>query len=780
MADTRLRAIIESVYERAGTDAAKKGFADVGQAGTQATGGIDQLRTSSNALSGVLGKLAAAGLLAKIGQEALEFGKASIQAASDAEEMQAKFDVVFGKSAPQAQAALEDLASQVNRSATDLQGMAATVQDTFVPLGFARDQAAELSVGLTQLAVDVASFNNAQDTDVMRDFQSALVGNTETVRKYGIVITEANTKQKAYEMGLAEVGEELTEQEKVQARLQLITEGTTDAQGDAIRTADSYANVMKGLQAATLDLQIAVGQQLNPALAEAGILMTSMVKETTPNITAQLALINAVRDGTLTYAEGTIIWNEWILTGKTAEDVLYEIEIATTKNTEALNYSELATREVADATATWAEDTFYAKQAQAALETQVVSNTGKLYALQSAIEGVIGSVKFENQAESLLNEVLEEQGLTISEVNERKIEFAYLTGEITKAEYADLQAKNEQIKRLEDLNGALAGNMITLAQWNDIIKDGKISVEELGAAMRATWNDTLDASLESATREAEEQAAVFGDLYDRTADVEEIFAPFVEAVLKGGTSIAELTGMTQGLTTATGETTAAVEALGIAANAIEGTYNLHFEITQSGDIPVVSGGGGGSAGPGQEAPPGPRFDIRVGDPTGLPGTTPTPQGAPTGRGRFGQPTGASEADRLNQTFNSLTALEQARVEQLVYNHGVDYAAAIQQVISQRVGGTQALPPPPPQGTPTGNSPFGEGGRPVGSPFGTGGRRGTDPFGSPGRGLDNPLSDFSVQDGNVIYQLIIYSQAQTENLIADFQTLAALGALTPGA
>ena len=240
MADTRLRALIESSFDGKGTEQAAKGFKEVGAAGDQAaTGGVDKLTTGTGNLTGVLTKLAAGGLLIQIGQAALEFGKASIQAASDAGEMQAKFDVVFGSSAPQAQAALEDLAGQVNRSATELQGMSASIQDTFVPMGFARDEAAKLSVELTKLAVDVGSFNNVADADVMRDFQSALVGNTETVRKYGIVITEANTKQKAYAMGIAEVGSELTEQQKVQARLQLIMEGTTDAQGDAISTADS-------------------------------------------------------------------------------------------------------------------------------------------------------------------------------------------------------------------------------------------------------------------------------------------------------------------------------------------------------------------------------------------------------------------------------------------------------------------------------------------------------------------------------------------------------------
>ena len=50
-------------------------------------------------------------------------------------------------------------------------------------MGFVRSEAKELSKGLSQLAIDVASFNNATDAEVMQAFQSAIVGNHETVRK---------------------------------------------------------------------------------------------------------------------------------------------------------------------------------------------------------------------------------------------------------------------------------------------------------------------------------------------------------------------------------------------------------------------------------------------------------------------------------------------------------------------------------------------------------------------------------------------------------------------
>ena len=144
--------------------------------------------------------------------------------------------------------------------------MLATLQDTFVPLGFTRKAGAALSKTLTALAIDVASFQNAQDMDVIRDFQSAIVGNHETVRKYGIIITEATLLQEAYALGITETKRELTAQEKVQARLSLIQKGTTDAQGDAVRTANSYANVQKRLNAIQEDTLSILGERSIPTM----------------------------------------------------------------------------------------------------------------------------------------------------------------------------------------------------------------------------------------------------------------------------------------------------------------------------------------------------------------------------------------------------------------------------------------------------------------------------------------------------------------------------------
>ena len=176
---------------------------------------------------------------AVIVQQAGRAGMALVNMASDIEEMQGKSSVVFGRFAEQVRGELAEFGAEVGRSRFELEGMASSIQDTFVPMGFARGEAAKLSVELTKLATDVASFNNASDTETMAAFQSALVGNHETVRRFGVVITEATLKQELLRMGIKRTNDQVTNAEKVQARLNLIMAGTTDAQGDAARTADA-------------------------------------------------------------------------------------------------------------------------------------------------------------------------------------------------------------------------------------------------------------------------------------------------------------------------------------------------------------------------------------------------------------------------------------------------------------------------------------------------------------------------------------------------------------
>lgn len=190
----------------------------------------------------------------------------AIKAASDMEETMAKFDTVFGSSSGAVKAFSDDLAGKLGRSKQQIASFLASSQDLFVPLGFDDATATQLSKRLTTLAVDLASFNNLQDTDALRDLQAALTGSGEVMKKYGVLVSEAAVKQRLLNDGIDP--KTATQQQKVMARLNIILDGTTAAQGDAERTSGSFANQLRRLNGTFRDMQVALGSAVLPIVTK--------------------------------------------------------------------------------------------------------------------------------------------------------------------------------------------------------------------------------------------------------------------------------------------------------------------------------------------------------------------------------------------------------------------------------------------------------------------------------------------------------------------------------
>lgn len=219
-----------------------------------------------------------AGTAVMVGKQLIQLGRDSITAASDAQEAGAKFEQVFRDLADGVHENLEAMAATNRRSVYDLIDFASTLQDTFVPLGFAREQAAALSQTIVQLGIDIAAFSNKADADVIQNLTSAIVGNHEAVRSFGIVLTETVLKQELARMGAENLTGAALEMAKAQARVNIIMRASADAQGAAVREADSYSNVLKAWDAAVQDLQVALGTALLPAMTavtEAAVEMAS-------------------------------------------------------------------------------------------------------------------------------------------------------------------------------------------------------------------------------------------------------------------------------------------------------------------------------------------------------------------------------------------------------------------------------------------------------------------------------------------------------------------------
>lgn len=203
--------------------------------------------------------------------------KKCVTAASDLQETTSKFEVVFAGQIKRAEEWAEVLVESYAMSTREAKQYLSSMQDLLVPMGMARDRAAALSNEIVKLAADLGSFNNMPTAQVMGDIQSALVGNYETMKKYGVVLNATTVQQKALEMGLAASKDQLTAAHKAHAAYTMTVQGSEAAIGDMARTQDSYANTIKRFDAAMVNLAASIGTYLLPVLSDVFQSLTNIV-----------------------------------------------------------------------------------------------------------------------------------------------------------------------------------------------------------------------------------------------------------------------------------------------------------------------------------------------------------------------------------------------------------------------------------------------------------------------------------------------------------------------
>ena len=130
----------------------------------------------------------------------------------------------------------------------------------------ASDSLADVSLNLTKLAGDMASFYNKDQAEVAEDLRSIYTGMVVPLREYGLDLTQATLKEWAMKNGLDADIESMSQAEKTMLRYQYVMANTTAAQNDFSRTADTWANQVRMLQENFKRLGAVIGQPIINAL----------------------------------------------------------------------------------------------------------------------------------------------------------------------------------------------------------------------------------------------------------------------------------------------------------------------------------------------------------------------------------------------------------------------------------------------------------------------------------------------------------------------------------
>lgn len=184
--------------------------------------------------------------------------------ASDLEENLNKIDVAFGDSADSVRDWSMNALTQFGLSKVAATQATSAFGALAKGVGLTEESAAEMSTTLAGLSADLASYFNVSTDDSAKALEAIFTGEAESLKKFGVVMTDTNLKQFAEDQGL--VYDKLSQTEKTMLRYQFVLAKTADAQGDYARTSDGTANSIKTFQAATSDLSTAIGTQLLPMI----------------------------------------------------------------------------------------------------------------------------------------------------------------------------------------------------------------------------------------------------------------------------------------------------------------------------------------------------------------------------------------------------------------------------------------------------------------------------------------------------------------------------------
>ena len=193
-------------------------------------------------------------------------GLASIKASADAQEMQSKFNTVFGELSKEAESWANTYADAIGRSKYEIQEAISNQSDLYIGMGMTSKEALELSKNATSLAMDLASFNNVSDSQAIEAMTKAMYGETESMKMLGVNLSETIMAQSEYVKSTGKSWKEMTLAEKATARYHEALKQSPNAFGDAERTAMSFTNQVKAMKGNFQELSVAIGNTLVPIL----------------------------------------------------------------------------------------------------------------------------------------------------------------------------------------------------------------------------------------------------------------------------------------------------------------------------------------------------------------------------------------------------------------------------------------------------------------------------------------------------------------------------------
>ena len=213
---------------------------------------------------GMIKKVGVAAAVLYLGNKIKDLGKFAIESASKMDELANVTRQVFESSTKEIEQWAKTIDKEVGRSIYQMQNFASVYGSMFKGAGFDTSFFKKISKDLATFTADFSSFFNVTDDEAFTAIKGALTGETEALKRYGLILNDTTMAEYALSKGIKEKWQNLDTATKMQLRYNKLMEMTTYIQGDASRTIDGYANSLKKAEGLIDNIATSIGHKLLP------------------------------------------------------------------------------------------------------------------------------------------------------------------------------------------------------------------------------------------------------------------------------------------------------------------------------------------------------------------------------------------------------------------------------------------------------------------------------------------------------------------------------------
>ena len=164
--------------------------------------------------------------------------------------------------------ALMSLSAMTGLDVTNLQNRVGTFNLLARSMGVSSEKSSVLSESINRLNLDLSSLTNTSIQQVAEDLRSGLIGQSRTMYKYGIDVTEAAIANEALAQGITKSVRNMTQGEKLVLRYIVMMKQAGISHGDFANTINTPANQLKVLKERFTTLSRTIGAIFIPILTK--------------------------------------------------------------------------------------------------------------------------------------------------------------------------------------------------------------------------------------------------------------------------------------------------------------------------------------------------------------------------------------------------------------------------------------------------------------------------------------------------------------------------------